>query len=436
MNGLILAHGIGSRSDLPVPLWMAMYGGATAVIISFLVLMAFWRKARYEDDVKGRPLPGFLRSFFTSRAAGVIGHVIGVALLLWTLIVLQLGSSNSASNPAPWWFYIWFWVGLVPLSIIFGPVWRAFNPLRPLARLLRGSSEPLPYPTGWGFWPAAVSLFTFVWLELVYTRPDEPSIVMIYLVLYVIFNVWGGSRYGDHWFDRADGFEVYSTLIAGVSPFGRDPDGTPVFRDPLRGLARLTTDPGLVGVVTVILGSTAFDGITRTDQWSNIIEGASDAWYLISGTLGLLGAIASVALTFTLATRFAPGRSAVSRSDMPGRFVHSLIPIAIGYTVAHYFSLFIFEGQWGYILASDPLDRGWDLFGTSDWLVNYLLVGTAVIAWVQVLGIVIGHILGVTAAHDRAMAVFPKSDQLTGQLPLLIVMVIYTLGGIGLLVGA
>lgn len=38
----ILAHGIGGRSDLPIPLWMAVYGGAAAVLISFFALSLFW----------------------------------------------------------------------------------------------------------------------------------------------------------------------------------------------------------------------------------------------------------------------------------------------------------------------------------------------------------------------------------------------------------
>lgn len=433
---LILAHGIGSRSDLSVPLWMAMYGGGTAVVISFLVLIAFWRKARYEGTTRDRPFPGPVAAFFTSRVAELIGRGAGLLLFAVALLVLQAGSNNAASNPGPWWFYIWFWFGLVPLSILFGPVWRAVNPLRTIAAGLRGPSESLsPYPERLGYWPAALSLFVFVWLELVYTRPSEPAVVLIFVVIYSIFNIAGAMRFGDRWFDRADGFEVYSTMLASISPVGRREDGMPVLRSPLQALARMDARPGLVAVVTVILGSTAFDGITRTNWWQGVIEGASDAWYLGSGTLGLVGAIGFVALTFTLATRSAPG-VAGDRDRLPGRFVHSLIPIAIGYTVAHYFSLLVFDGQFGYILASDPLDRGWDLLGTGDWLVNYLLVSTAAIAWVQVLSIVSGHVLGVISAHDRAMVVFRPRDKLIGQLPLLFVMVCYTLGGVGLLVGA
>ncbi|MGH2650518.1 MAG: hypothetical protein ACRDHK_04830, partial [Actinomycetota bacterium] len=117
------------------------------------------------------------------------------------------------------------------------------------------------------------------------------------------------------------------------------------------------------------------------------------------------------------------------------RFVHSLIPIVVGYTIAHYFSLFVFQGQAGYILASDPFGRGWDVFGTDDWAINFLVVSTRAIALVQVAAIVTGHVLGVVAAHDRAVALFSGLDKRRGQYALLAVMVLYTSVGILLLLG-
>ena len=115
--------------------------------------------------------------------------------------------------------------------------------------------------------------------------------------------------------------------------------------------------------------------------------------------------------------------------------MHSLIPILVGYTIAHYFSLLIFQGQNGYILASDPLDSGWNLFGTADWKVNFLLVSTSAIALIQVGAIVGGNVVGVVTAHDRAVAIFPARDKVRGQYLLLTTMVFYTLSGIALLVG-
>ena len=49
---------------------------------------------------------------------------------------------------------------------------------------------------------------------------------------------------------------------------------------------------------------------------------------------------------------------------------------------------------------------------------------------------VLGHVLGVIAAHDRALNVLPERHQLTGQLPLLVAMVAFTVGGLYLLFAA
>lgn len=116
-------------------------------------------------------------------------------------------------------------------------------------------------------------------------------------------------------------------------------------------------------------------------------------------------------------------------------FIHSLIPIAVGYTIAHYFSLLVFQGQAGYILASDPLGTGWNLFGMADWEINYTAVSTAAIALVQIGSIVIGHVVGVVAAHDRSVEIFPEEHKRRAQYSLLSVMVAYTIAGIALLVG-
>jgi hypothetical protein len=53
----------------------------------------------------------------------------------------------------------------------------------------------------------------------------------------------------------------------------------------------------------------------------------------------------------------------------------------------------------------------------------------------QVASIVFGHIAGVVLAHDRAIAIFPKDTATRSQYPLLAVMVAFTVGGLGLLLG-
>ncbi len=113
------------------------------------------------------------------------------------------------------------------------------------------------------------------------------------------------------------------------------------------------------------------------------------------------------------------------------------MPIIVGYIVAHYLSYFVEVGQQTVAKLSDPMGTGANLLGTADLHVNYwLTTHPTFLAVLKVLSVVTGHVLGVIAAHDRAIKLLPKRHQLTGQLPLLIVMVFYTVTGLYLLFGA
>lgn len=440
----ILAHGLGGRSDLPVPLWLALWGGAAAVLVSFFALGAFWSSPKLTGAAAGRPVPTWLASLLESRVTRGLARGIVLLLLLATLVVSVAGTNSSASNPAPTWLYAWLWVGLVPLSLLLGPVWRVMNPLRAItAGLARLTGDPdgelvTPLPERLGLWPAAASVLVFVWLELVYDRADDPLTVLVFVAVYSLIHIIQAQRYGQVWYSRGDGFEVYSTLIGHLAPLGRRDDGRLVFRNPLDGLVAIERLPGLLGFICVLLGSTAFDGLTRTPVWQNLSGQAERGANLVLGTLGLVGCILAVAVTYVGATSFSARYLGDERRALPlaDLFAPSLIPIAVGYTIAHYFSLLVFQGQAGYILAADPLGKGSDLLGMSDWRINYVVVSAAAIALVQVGAIVVGHIVGVASAHDRSVELFEGANKARAQYPLLAVMVLYTIAGIALLVGS
>lgn len=104
------------------------------------------------------------------------------------------------------------------------------------------------------------------------------------------------------------------------------------------------------------------------------------------------------------------------------------IPIAFAYAVAHYFALLVFEGQTAVVLASDPLGRGWDLFGTAGWTVNLTFLTGGQVAYIQAAAIVVGHVAAVVFAHDRASARLDPAPAARSQYPLMAAMVAYTVG--------
>lgn len=241
--------------------------------------------------------------------------------------------------------------------------------------------------------------------------------------------------FGSGWFDRADAFEVYSTLIGRLAVLGRRHDGRLVLRNPLDGLDGLRPTHGLVAVVCVLLGSTAYDGFSNAPIWIQTVQSAALSSTIV-GTLGLTGAVLLVAAMFLAGVLAAGAAGETTPRRLPSAFAHSLVPIAVGYLVAHYFSLFLFEGQGTLIVASDPWGTGADLFGLAERQVNFSIASPATIATVQVLAVVTGHVIGVIAAHDRAVRLFPPRRVVLGQLPLVVLMICYTVGGLALLFAA
>ena len=434
---IVLAHGVGSRADLPVPLTLALYGAGLAVLVSFLALVLLWRTPRLRGDAAGRPLPGVVQAVVDSP---VTQGVLRAAVLLLTLVVVAValvGPPSPNDNLSPFALYVTLWVGLIPASLLLGSFWAYVNPLRALhaglAKLTGEAPAERRLPS-LGYWPAAVALLVFVWLELVLPGRAEPRTVGIFLVLYGVAQLVAGLWFGAGWYARGDAFEVYSTLLGRMSPFGRRADGQLVVRSPLDGIDGLRQERGLTAVVMVLIGSTGFDGLSRTQYWQ---AGPGQEAYLtaVPGTLGLLVMIAIATVLYVGATLLAGVLTGQPPRTQPGRYAHSLVPIAAGYAIAHYFSLLLLDGQATWILASNPFGRdGVDLFGTYSNAIDYTAVSPRAIANVQIGAIVLGHVLGVLLAHDRAVRTPHRAT--TGQLPLVVVMIAFTVGGLSLLLSS
>ena len=154
------------------------------------------------------------------------------------------------------------------------------------------------------------------------------------------------------------------------------------------------------------------------------------------GTAGLFGTIAVIGGGYWLASLAAARLAGSERSpgEVANDFAHTLVPIALAYAVAHYFTLVLFEGQQLFAALSDPFSLGWDLFGTATWRVNVLLSPEAV-WYIQVAVIVLGHVAGVVLAHDRALVEFKGEDAVRSQYAMLILMVALTSLGLFILAG-
>lgn len=432
---MVLAHGVGTRADLPIPIVLALFGAGAAVLITFSVLLLFWRTPRLGGAGSGLVLPTGVQRIADGPALRRTVQFLALLAAVFVVVVALVGPADTPHNAAPWVLYVTFWVGLVPASLLLGPVWRVANPLRLLHRGLRVVVPTAPGAArlpSLGLWPAAAALAAFLWLELVCPGRSLPGTVGAFLIGYAIVQLALALWFGEDWFAAGDGFEVYSSLIARLSPWGRRDDGRLVFRSPLAATISTPGLPGLAAVVVVLLGSTAFDGLSRTVFWQNG-PGARNS--VIAGTVGMLAMITLVGALYLTGTWLSGRMAAQPLVVQPGRYASTVIPIALGYTVAHYFSLFVLDGQTTWILLSNPFGRpGVDLFGTYGNVVDLSAVSATTIALVQVGAIITGHVLGVTLAHERAL-LSERRARASDQLPLVIVMVLFTLGGLGLLFG-
>ncbi|MGZ4593447.1 MAG: hypothetical protein ACXV3C_06250 [Actinomycetes bacterium] len=436
-GGTLLAHGVGSRQDLPIPFSFVVIGAAVALVVSFLALLLLWREPRLDPVHAGRPLPRSLARALDSRIMRNGLRLLGMVATAYVALAAVFGK-DDALNPTATVVYVLFWVGIPLLSLVFGPVWRMLNPIRTvhlaLSRLMgtRPQEGLAPLPPWLGYWPAALSLLAFVWMELIAPNRATLPDLRLFFAVYVAVHLLAGTYFGSRWFDRGDGFEVFSSLLGRLSPLGRRGDGRLVVRNPLSGVAGTPQGPGLFAVVGVLLGSTVFDSLSSSPRWVNFAQ-TSALGSEKTATLGLVVVVSVVTAAFFGASALSGRGTGYPPSKLAAEFAHSLVPIVAGYFVAHYWSLLVIVGQQSVILLSDPLGTGADWLGTANRGIDSTLAGPTTTAVIQVCAVVLGHVLGVVLAHDRAVALLPRRHAIRGQIPLLVLMVGYTVGGLILL---
>lgn len=408
------AHGLGGAPGVRVPGFLFAWAAALVLGLSFVALGRLWHGPRLERAVARR-----VRSM--PAAVDVVCGTIGVALFVSVVYAGVAGTIDPNTNLAPSFVFIAFWVAPVLLSILFGDVFAAFSPWRAIARaggwLARGRLDPpAPYPAWLGRWPAAAGIVAFAWLELVYVRRDDPRILAVLAVIYALVQLLGMARYGEKaWCQHADAFGVYFGLFARLSIFERE--GRELRRRPiLSGATTLPAAAGTVAMLCVMIGSTGYDGLSGTEQWASwsphlvrlaarLHLGPSVSLELV-GTLGLALMIGLVAGVYRIGIGgIAALDETRTRPVLAQLFAHTLIPIAAGYVLAHYFTFLFFQGQGLIALASDPLGNGANLFATAHVGIDDF-IPRAGVWYCQVGALVAGHVAAIVLSHDRALVLY------------------------------
>jgi hypothetical protein len=448
---LVIAHGIVGRADLPIPEELFGAAAAAVLVVSFLALASGWSQPRLER-VRERPL------FRIPLAVEIVLGALGVVVFAVTVDAGLAGTDSQQDNLAPTAVYVGFWVGVPFVSLLFGDVFRLLSPWRAIGRaagwlsgrLSRGEpTEPFVYPDRLGHWPAAAGILGFVICELCWATGREPTPLAVLMLIYLVVQFVGMGVYGvEPWTRRGDAFGVWFGLFARLAPIGRRADRRLVLRPPVAGAAALVPLAGTVALLLLGIGSTGFDGAKEGPLFNDVRADIQDVFTSLGfsmGTalelafvVGLLVAVGLVAAVWWLGVEGMPRAAlGLTRTQISRRFAHTLIPIAVAYVVAHYFSLLAYNGQDLWRLASDPLGRGDDLFGGADSGIDYSVLSATAIWYAQVLALVTGHVAALVLAHDRALVVYGSARAASrSQIVMLVLMVSFTCLGLWLLSAA
>ena len=487
------AHGFGIKPDLPIPEQWYTVGAVSAMIVTFAIVGLFIRRTASERPYRTYNLfrHAWVRAIAQSRWIFVVVKAFSVFILFLTIAAGLFGSPVIAWNWTPtfiwiiWWVGFGFGFGFGFVHVLVGNVWAIVNPWKALHEGLRflgllgarTGGGRFAYPERLGSWPAFVLFLGFIWLELVSTDSANPQLLGALVLAYSVVTVLGMHLFGKHtWLHHCEPFSIFFHYLSMMAPTEvRMPDREACERCGLRcrhqpecvncyecfessGRGELHLRPFAAGLLTLqhttvdrtafiilMLSSVTFDGLSRTFLWYKVFDiplPFDPALYALSkplmlqiNSLALVGFFLlffGIYLAFTcLAKLFA--RSDVSVRTIALKLVFSIVPIAIVYQIAHYALYFVVNGQLMFRLISDPFGLQWDLFGTRQMTMSYGY--DPVLAWnFQVGVIVLGHVIGVWSAHVIALRTFGNAAvAVRSQLPMLVLMVIYTMAGLWLL---
>lgn len=367
----------------------------------------------------------------------------GFAVLMALLWAGVAGARDPLANPLPLAVWTVWWIAFTALVGLVGDLWAWVNPWRGPVLLMRA----LGLRTSWHLprrvapWVALTGFLGFTGFLLADPAPFDPARLARVAGLYWLAAFLGALGFGPRFLLRGEPFGVFFRAYGqlGVCARGRfGLWGWQILRRPAPPL-------GLALFLVAMLGCGSFDGLNETFWWLarigvNPLEFPGRSAVIVPSLAGLLAANLALAVAFALVVRagIALAGGGMGWGEGFCRFAPALLPIALGYHVAHYLTALLVDGQYALIAASDPVARGWDLLGLGQFQVTTGFFNTQdsvrAIFLTQAGAVVAGHMLSIVLAHAIAARQFPtRRRAVLSQLPVAAFMVAYTLFGLWLL---
>ncbi|MEX1295602.1 MAG: hypothetical protein AB1Z67_05460 [Candidatus Limnocylindrales bacterium] len=404
------AHTLSGDVDAPLPFAAYLAGAAIAVALSF-VFVAFG-----DDRPAPEPRPGRVRTIW--RPLRWTLRLLG--LLAWAWVVAQaIAGGTSDAEVASLILWVYGWIGLALVSALLGPVWAWLDPFTTLydliAAIMRPTGLHLPGRAPWHprtqAWPAAILMGFFVWLELSSPFDDGRELGFV-LIGYTVITLVGMAWYGKHrWRTHGEVYSVWFGLLGRLAPYGllgRRRDGQVQRRPFGHALTHEPWSASLLAVVAVAVASVIWDGVSQTQPFYDVFGEP----HPVLDTMMLLGFLVLMAVLFI----------GVGRRVGYVAMGAGLVPVAVGYLVAHYLTFLLVEGQRIVVALSDPFQQGWDLFGTVTYEPSGDFLSASVVWTMQVIAVVLGHVVGAWLGH-AAVRERRRTGEATSQWPLAALMI-------------
>ncbi|MEK6719591.1 MAG: hypothetical protein AABZ33_02840 [Chloroflexota bacterium] len=434
----VLAHALDATFESRLPLVAYLAGAAGAVALSFIFVLVRSTPAGpsaddRDDEHRTITVPGWMR--IALRASG---------LLAWSWILAQgiIGGSSDA-DVMTLFLWVYGWVGVAIVSAFIGPIWHWLDPFATLydmgAWVIRRGQGPgdeaggeargeaggddewtddeVTTVPGLGRWPAVAGLALFIWLELAMGGGGRTLFIVV--MGYTAVTLTAMALYGrDTWRSSGETFSVWFGLLGRMAPLATAGDG--VLRR--RGFAVGVLDRGWtvpdVVLIALGIGSILFDGLSQTQLFFDLFGAPPPIAITV-----ILGAFLALVTSLALSAARWVGLAAAGAG---------LLPIAVGYLVAHYLTFLLIDGQRILVAISDPFQQGWDLFGTAFFEPSGAWLPPGLVWTFQLLAVVGGHMIGAWAGHAAVAEVDPNPagqrwlDGRIRQIPLALVMVMLT----------
>ncbi|UXX81830.1 hypothetical protein N7U68_11915 [Roseovarius pelagicus] len=373
---------------------------------------------------------------------------LSAVVLVWLVLAGLYGSRDPLGNPLPLTVWTVWWIAMVSVQGLIWNHWRWTNPWTgPAALMARavGERAPLRYPSALGHAPGIIGFIAFCGFLLADPAPSDPARLAGIVGGYWLIMLAGLALFGPRWLLRAEAATMLMRLYGRMAMLGRR-RGRLAFGLPGWQIARGPHLPLGAGLLALLaLGGGSFDGLNETFWWLgqlgvNPLEFPGRSAVISPTLAGLLGANLVLIVIFGLCTwaglRLAGGEVYMRMAFRA--FGPAILPIALGYHIAHYLVSFLVDGQYVLAFLSDPLGRGWDILGLGAHSVSTGFLNTTAtvkVIWLSQAGaVVIGHVIAILLAHALAIRLFQQRKQaLLSQLPLALFMVGYTLFGLWLL---